>query len=156
MIVEATASDFNALIAGEGPRGLRLVPNSPIAPVAVLQMLGNLAASIRDQFAPAAWLIVDDGEVLGQCSVVRVPEHGDLHIGYGVADARQGRGHATRAVADLLAWAKADPRVAQVSAETGVDNLPSQRVLARNGFEQVGQRVDEEDGPVLIWQITTG
>ncbi|MGC1271608.1 MAG: GNAT family N-acetyltransferase [Croceibacterium sp.] len=156
MIVEATASDFDALIAGVGPRGLKLVPDSPIAPVAVLQMLANLAATIREQFSPAAWLIVDAGEVVGLCSVVRVPERGDMHIGYGVADARQGHGHATRAVADLVARAKADPRVAQVSAETGVDNLPSQQVLVRNGFEQTGRRIDEEDGPVFTWLIRTG
>lgn len=150
MLIEATASDFAALIAGRGPNNLRLVAD--IAPPDVLPMLGELAASIRPSFAPSAWLIVEDEAIVGLLSLI-APAGGDtIKIGYGVAPASQGRGVATRAVADLLDWAKADPRVAVVTAETAVDNLASQKVLSANGFIRTGGRVDPEDGPVIAWR----
>lgn len=83
-----------------------------------------------------------------------MPQDGTIHIGYGVAPTRQGQGIASRAVADLLAWAKTDPRVTAVTAETAVDNPASQRVLQRNGFLRTGERVDVEDGPVIMWRAT--
>lgn len=156
MIIEATAYDFAALLQGVAPRNLRLVPDSAIAPPEVLQMLADLAGTIRAGFAPAAWLIVEDGELVGLCSIARPPEGGEILIGYGVAPDRQGRGAATRAIADLLLWAGGDPRVALVSAETGVDNVASQLVLERNGFVRTGERLDDEDGPLICWQAVTG
>ena len=39
-----------------------------------------------------------------------------------------------------------------VNAETSIDNIASQRVLERNGFARVGERVDEEDGPLYCWR----
>ncbi|WP_439500484.1 GNAT family N-acetyltransferase [Aminobacter ciceronei] len=155
MIIEATAHDFAVLLRGAAPNDLRLVPDSAIAPPEVLQMLADLAGAIRTGFAPAAWLIVEDGELVGLCSVARPPEDGEVHIGYGVAASRQGRGAATRAIAELLTWAGADPRVGRVTAETGVDNLASQRVLERNDFVRIGERLDVEDGRLICWQAVT-
>ena len=51
------------------------------------------------------------------------------------------RGHATRAVAAMLEAARRDG-VRVVLAETIVDNIASQRVLERNGFERFGTRRD--------------
>ena len=150
MLIEATASDFAALIEGRRPRNLRLVAD--IAPPEVLAMLGDLAATIRASFAPAAWLVVEDDTVVGLLSLIRPPDEDAVTIGYGVAPASQGRGIATRAVTDLLAWAKADPRVGTVVAETALDNLASQKVLTANGFVRAGERVDPEDGPVIVWR----
>ncbi|MGF6176773.1 hypothetical protein ABIE33_005086 [Ensifer sp. 4252] len=56
-------------------------------------------------------MIVEGGEIVGLCSVVRVPDGGDLHIGYGVAPTRQGAGAATRAIASLWALAQDDARI---------------------------------------------
>jgi RimJ/RimL family protein N-acetyltransferase len=56
------------------------------------------------------------------------------------------------AVAALLDWAQADPRVTHVEAETGADNLPSQRVLERCGFARIGTRIDPQDGALVCWQ----
>ncbi len=150
MLIEAAASDFAALIAGRGPRNLRLVAD--IAPQDVLVMLADLAASIREGFAPSAWLVVEDDAVAGLLSLVRAPEDDTIAIGYGIAPTSQGRGVATRAVSDLLGWAKGDPRVGAVIAETAVDNLASQKVLSANGFIRTGERIDPEDGPVIVWR----
>jgi RimJ/RimL family protein N-acetyltransferase len=150
MLIEATASEFAALIRGHAPRNLRLVAD--IAPPEVLAMLSDLAASIRAKFAPSAWLIVEGEDIVGLLSLIRAPNSDTITIGYGVAPASRGRGVATRAVTDLLIWAKADPRVGTVEADTAVDNLASQKVLAANDFTRIGERVDPDDGPVITWR----
>lgn len=154
MIVELTADDFDALLRGSAPANTRLVSDSVIAPPEVLEMLAGIAAEIGAKFIPSAWMIVEAGEVVGLCSVIRAPENGEIHIGYGIAPSRERRGCATRAIGQLLEWARKDPRVTRLSAETGVENIASQRVLERNGFIRTGERIDPEDGPVICWQAS--
>ncbi|MBY3345332.1 GNAT family N-acetyltransferase [Rhizobium laguerreae] len=155
MIIELTSHDFEALLKDIAPRHLRLVQDSAIAPPEVLAMLNRLAADIGAEFSPSAWMIVEDDEIVGLCSVIKVAQDGRMHIGYGVAPTRQSRGCTTRAIGQLLEWARHDPRVALVSAETGVDNIASQRVLKRNGFIRIGERIDAEDGPLICWEAMT-
>jgi RimJ/RimL family protein N-acetyltransferase len=150
MILETTIDDYAALIAGDAPRDLALA-DTPIAPTGVLQMLAEVAAGVRQSFAPASWLIVEDDEVVGLCSITRPPENGAIDIGYGIAPSRQGRGIATRAVGDIVDWAMGEPRLTVITAETSVANAPSERVLMRNGFAKVGERVDEQDGLLNCW-----
>ncbi len=156
MIVAATAQDFAALIAGEPPLPWRLPQGSAIAPPEVLSMLGGLADTIRADFDPTAWLIIDDGAVVGLMSLVVPYAQRTIRIGYGVAPDFSGRGVATRAVAELLAWVRLDPRVDRVTAETSTSNIASQLVLTRNGFARIGTRFDEEDGDLIVWQALTG
>lgn len=151
MIIETNRQDYAALLSGHGPRTFTLA-DTPIASVEIMQMLADLDASVARTFSPASWLIVEEEEVVGLCSIIRPPDHGEIAIGYGIAPSRQGRGIASRAVGKIVAWARSDPQVRAVTAETAVANIASQRVLIRNGFVQVGERVDEEDGPLLCWR----
>jgi len=153
MLIEAADAHFAALIAGESPDGLAVAEGGVEAPE-VLAMLRALSAEVGESFHPNAWMIVEDGEVVGLTSLVRTPYVGDtVMIGYGVAASRRGRGVARRAVADLLAWARADHRVATVTAETSVRNAASQRVLEANGFARTGERTDEDDGELVCWSV---
>lgn len=156
MLIEAKTQDFAALLRGEAPAPYRLA-DSPPAPPEVLAMLARLADGVRLVFSPAAWMIVEDGEIVGLISPTQPLDASDrsLRIGYGVAPTRWGNGVATRAVADLATWARADDRVRALTAETSVENLASQAVLARNGFSVVGERVDDEDGPLILWRLET-
>jgi len=151
MLIEATDAHFATLIAGEAPDGLRVADGGVETPQ-MLAMLRGLSAEVGESFQPNAWMIVEDGEVVGLCSLVRPPYVGDtVMIGYGVAASRRRRGIAGRAVADLLAWARGDYRVTAVIAETSIHNVPSQRVLETNGFDRTGEREDEEDGALFCW-----
>ena len=153
MLIEATDAHFAALIAGRAPDGLAVAEGGVETPE-VLVMLRGLSAEVGESFQPNAWLIVEDGEVVGLTSLVRTPYVGDtVMIGYGVAASRRGRGIARRAVAELLAWARADWRVTTVTAETSIHNAASQRVLEANGFARTGQRTDEEDGELVCWAV---
>lgn len=154
MIVAATAQDYRALSAGLAPEGLVLA-DTAIAPAEVLAILADIAETVGRTFTPAAWLIVEQGEVVGSCSIMRVSAVGVIDIGYGVAPSRQGRGFGRQAVRDIVAWAERDPRVAAITADTAVGNLASQRVLLANGFGKTGERLDPEDGPLFCWQRAT-
>ncbi|WP_025560922.1 GNAT family N-acetyltransferase [Sphingomonas sp. UNC305MFCol5.2] len=150
MIIETNAADYAALLNERAPRGLALA-DTLIAPPEILQMLAGLAERIGADFAPASWLIVEEGEVVGLCSITRPPEGGSIDIGYGIAPSRQHRGIATRAIGAVVAWARAAPHVMAITAETAIDNLASQQVLARNGFVRNGERFDAEDGQLICW-----
>lgn len=154
MILETNGNDYAQLLLGQAPRDLRPA-DTDIAPPEVLSMLVDLARRVEIHFSPAAWLIVESGEAVGLCSVTKPPQNGVVEIGYGVAPSRQGRGSASRAVGEVVAWAKSDPRVEALSAETSTTNLASQAVLERNGFLRVGQRIDDEDGPLILWRCLT-
>lgn len=153
MILETTSEDYASLLRGCPPRSFDLA-DTPIAPPPVLQMLAEVAATVRETFTPASWLIIEANEVVGLCSVTRPPCNGVIDIGYGVAPSRQGRGFAGRAVADIVAWARQTVDVTALTAETSKSNERSQRVLARNGFVQVGERVDDEDGHLICWRCS--
>lgn len=154
MLIEAKTEAFAALLRGDAPAPYRLC-DSPLAPPEVLAMLAQLADRIGQTFRPSAWMIVEDGEIVGLISPTRPLDAADrsLRIGYGVAPTRWGKGIATRAVTDLAAWAREDDRVRALTAETSVDNPASQTVLARNGFRRVGEREDAEDGPLICWRL---
>jgi RimJ/RimL family protein N-acetyltransferase len=153
MLIETTDAHFAALIAGRAPAGLAVAEGGVEAPE-VLAMLRGLSATVAEEFTPNAWMMVENGEVAGLCSLVRIPYvGGTVMIGYGVAESRRRRGIARRAVADLLDWARADHRVSVVTAETSIHNVPSQRVLEANGFARTGERTDEEDGELFCWRV---
>lgn len=155
MLAEALETHFAQLIAGKMALPLRLAPGGIDTPD-VIEMLGELAHNIGAGFRPASWLMIERGEVAGLLSIVQPPTaDGMIEIGYGVAKSRRQRGIATRAVAELLRWANADPRVNAVTAETSVGNPVSQRVLTANGFTRVGSRTDAEEGDLICWRITT-
>lgn len=151
MIIETIAADYAALLNDHAPRDFALA-DTPIAPREILDMLAGLAERIRADFATASWLIVEDGEVAGLCSITRPPEHGVIDIGYGIAPSRRRRGIATRAIGEIVAWARAAAHVSAITAETAIDNFASQQVLARNGFVRTGERFDMEDGQLICWR----
>ena len=97
--------------------------------------------------------MVTDGEAVGLCSYKAPPDaQGVVEIGYGVANERRRRGHATDAVARLVEAARGDERVRALTSETALANVPSQRVLEANGFVQTGRGMDD-DGETIVWRL---
>ena len=155
MLVEADDGDFEALLGGRARASFALEEGN-VASAEELIMLRALAGSIAQVFTPVGWLMVEQGEVAGLCSVVRVDAaERAIEIGYGVAASCRGRGIAGRAIADIVRWARADARVDAVTADTSVTNPGSQRVLERAGFARVGTRTDPEDGEMICWRVAT-
>ena len=146
-------ADF-AWLMGEGaaPADAPELPEGRIAPDAVMGLLRGLAASVGSVLdGEVAWLMIVGGEAVGLISITKVADPERPEIGFGVAPARQRRGHATAAVTALIKLAS--PRFAGFIAESAVDNDGSKAALARNGFTVRAERIDPEDGPVLCWAI---
>jgi RimJ/RimL family protein N-acetyltransferase len=136
-----------------GDHRLRLPPGGVDTPE-ILVMLRGMARRVLAVHGTGQWLMVEGDEVVGLCGYKwPASEHGTVEIGYGVAPAHRRHGHATRAVAALLAEAARDPKVQTIVAETAVGNLPSQRVLEANGFARTGARMTQEDGEVVCWRF---
>ena len=117
MIVEANREDFSSLCLGHAPRHFKNA-DTPIAPVDVLQMLSDVADEVWKSFSPASWLIIEDNECVGVCSVKGPPQDGVIDIGYGIAPSRRRRGAAGRAVGEIVSWARSSPDVSAIIAET--------------------------------------
>ncbi len=151
-LLAADCDQFERLLSGRQPAAGITLSETPIADGDVLAMLAALAAEIGAIFTPSAWWIISGTELVGLLSITGLMEGGVIQIGYGIAPCSQGRGCANAAIGALVVWAKGDARVRAIYAETGIDNIASQRVLANNGFVQTGQRLDDEDGEVFCWR----
>jgi [ribosomal protein S5]-alanine N-acetyltransferase len=82
-------------------------------------------------------------------------------IGYWIDGARNGRGLGTGAVAEIVTYAFGELDLHRVEAATLVDNVSSQRVLEKNGFEQVGLargylRINDDWRDFLLFQRLAG
>ena len=115
---------------------------------------------LADQ-ALAPWLgyyivsrIDDQDTLVGTAGYKGPPDlRGVVEIGYSIVPAYHGMGIGTAAVEMLVVQALADIRVQRVTAETPLDFLASRRLLQKCGFQQVGQRIDREDGELALYEI---
>jgi len=63
-------------------------------------------------------------------------------VGYGLVPHSWGHGYATEALGALIEFCRTRPDVRSLAADTGHDNLASQRVLTKCGFRRVSQDRD--------------
>jgi len=77
---------------------------------------------------------------------------GVVEIAYGVVPDYQGKGYATEAAQALVAYAFSSGKVRVVRAHTFAKSNASTRVLAKCGFQYIGEVIDPEDGMVWRWE----
>jgi RimJ/RimL family protein N-acetyltransferase len=112
------------------------LPDSIDAVAMLFAAHGVMQGAIND--SPAWWIhqILVDGVVVGDIGFHGPPTPElAVEIGYSVVPAWRGRGIATRACALIVQQAWHDGAFAVV-AETDADNVASQAVLLRNGFQR--------------------
>jgi RimJ/RimL family protein N-acetyltransferase len=114
---------------------------------------------LRSARGPDPWVfgfaVIHDEDqcVIGAASFKGPPDDdGVVEIAYGIVPAYQGQGYATEAATALIAFAVERVDVCTIRAHTTPDNNPSMRVLAKSGFQLVGDVIDEEDGLVSRWE----
>ncbi len=85
-------------------------------------------------------MVDEQGAVVGRVNLNNIVRGAaqSASLGYWLARASGGRGVATAAVHDITRLAFAELGLHRIQADTLVDNVPSQRVLARNGFVRIG------------------
>ena len=81
-----------------------------------------------------------DGHVIGDAGFMGPPDAtGAVSVGCAIIDDARGQGYATEALAALLGWAREQPGLTCVLADTTRANVASQRLLERVGMHPVGQ-----------------
>jgi [ribosomal protein S5]-alanine N-acetyltransferase len=118
-----------------------LAPFEPVHPPAFFTADGQrlrLQRQLERDTHPFS--ILDDGAIAGTINLFGIVPEGLQSgvIGYWVDRARNRRGLATGAVAEVLAYAFGELELHRIEAATLADNVPSQRVLEKNRFERIG------------------
>ena len=122
-----------------------LEPWEPVRPDSYFTVAGQREAIDQSLQQKAAGLaepcvILEDGVVVGRITlnnIVRGPFQ-SASMGYWLDQQATGRGLATMAAGELVELAFGDLGLHRVEAGTLPNNLASQAVLKRNGFEQFG------------------
>jgi GNAT superfamily N-acetyltransferase len=83
------------------------------------------------------WLVVVDGEVVGECGWHGPPDDdGTLDLSYGLAPRYRRAGLGTEAVAVLVVWSERQADVRRLAADVQLGNEASRRLLRRLGFDE--------------------
>jgi RimJ/RimL family protein N-acetyltransferase len=103
-----------------------------------------------------SYLVIEraSGATVGGCAFKGPPDaNGTVEVAYGIDEAHRCRGFATEATAGLVQFAIASGLVRLICAHTRPDNIASTRVLAKCGFQHIGEVMDPEDGLVDRWEL---
>ena len=137
-----------------------LAPFEPVRPPEFFTAGGQRERLQRQLDAEThPFAILDDGEIAGTINLFNIVRESlqSGTIGYWVDHRRNGRGLATGAVGQIVDYAFEDLDLHRVEAATLVDNVTSQRVLEKNGFERIGLarrflRIDDEWRDFFLFQ----
>ncbi|MCF0060524.1 GNAT family N-acetyltransferase [Dyadobacter chenwenxiniae] len=66
-------------------------------------------------------------------------EKKEAEIGYMIYENQQGKGYATEALQAMANWAFTHEEVETVVVQTAADNIPSRKILDKNGFVLAGE-----------------
>jgi [ribosomal protein S5]-alanine N-acetyltransferase len=85
-------------------------------------------------------ILDEDGGIAGRITLTGIERgpYQNARVGYWVGQSGNGRGLASSALAEVLGLAFGELGLHRVEAAALVDNLRSQAVLARNGFNRIG------------------
>lgn len=99
-----------------------------------------------------AYVVIEHDAAVGTCAFKGKPKDGVVEIAYATLSEFEGRGIATRMTTELVRTARnSDPEV-RIIAQTLPEDNASTRVLAKNGFVQVREAMDDEVGRVWEWE----
>ena len=99
-----------------------------------------------------AYLAVDHGVCVGTCAFKSPPREGVVEIAYHTFPGHEGKGVATSMAALLTAKGRAVDGIT-VTARTLPEESASTTILAKLGFDNVGEVEDPEDGTVWEWRL---
>lgn len=122
-----------------------LAPWQPIRPPEFITHAGQRTAIdklLDDQKRglAVARVILDGDRIVGQVTLSNIVRGAfqSCNVGYWISSADNGRGHASAAVGETAQLAFSELGLHRIEAGTLPHNIPSRRVLERNGFERFG------------------
>ena len=117
--------------------------------VAYSEMLEGCLQHMDEWEWYAMWNIeLINGTRVGDLNFKGLDENGVTEIGYVIWGEYQNQGYATEAVKAVTEWALQKNNVTAIEAETDVNNIISQKVLAKCGF--IANGVVGEEGPRFV------
>ena len=91
--------------------------------------------------------------VVGSAGFHNLPdENGMIEIGFGVDPAFQNKGYGQQILHGMWNWVVKDARVKTLRYTVSPDNLVSQHIIKKLGFNLVGEQIDYEDGLEEIYE----
>lgn len=96
---------------------------------------------IRDsQNKELKWIIEskEDGEFVGLLTIGDIPSVSPFSLSYRIKSTYWNKGIATEAVARLLRFVFDEMKVSNVAGTVHINNIPSQKVLEKTGFQKTG------------------
>ncbi|HEX4959154.1 MAG TPA: GNAT family N-acetyltransferase [Lacibacter sp.] len=105
-------------------------------------ILPNVADSTKNYLYSTLWTAILKAEpvIVGDLCIIGEPNAEDeIEIGYGTYDAFRGKGYMTEIVSGIIAWAKTQPQVRSITANTEKTNAASYKVLQKNQFVKSGE-----------------
>jgi RimJ/RimL family protein N-acetyltransferase len=103
-------------------------------------------------------VVVAEGRMIGHAGYHGPPgvnannDETAVEIGYVIEPPFRGQGHATAAAAELMRLAE-DRGVRHYIASVSPNNDPSLAIVRKLGFVQTGERMDDEDGLELVFEL---
>jgi RimJ/RimL family protein N-acetyltransferase len=79
-------------------------------------------------------------------------EHGEAETGYMIDQQQHNKGYATEALQLLTNWAFTHEKVKTIIVHTYADNLPSRKILTKNGFREIGT----DDQGLMTFRLEKG
>ena len=117
--------------------------------VAYSEMLEGCLQHMDEWEWYAMWNIeLINGTRVGDLNFKGLDENGVTEIGYVILEEYQDQGYATEAMKAVTEWALQKNNVTAIEAETDVNNIISQKVLAKCGF--IANGVVGEEGPRFV------
>jgi ribosomal-protein-alanine N-acetyltransferase len=123
--------------------------------------LGLRLRQMREDARFRTWCphaVVLGGQMIGHAGYHGPPGINSTHnpaaveFGYTIFPPYRGRGYATQAARMLMDLAE-ERGIRHFVLSVGPDNEPSLAIVRKLGFEQTGERMDEEDGRELVFEL---
>jgi RimJ/RimL family protein N-acetyltransferase len=100
-------------------------------------------------------VLKDDPIIIASAGFHDAPNSdGMIEIGFGVDRNYQGKGYGQEILHGMWTWVVSDPLVKTLRYTVSPDNLISQHIIIKLGFEYKGQQMDEMDGPEDIYELS--
>lgn len=99
------------------------------------------------------WVILNETKsVIGDIGFKGLPDDsGAVEVGYFINGEYREKGYASEALKAICEWAFSHESIHIIKAVTDQDNIPSQRVLEKNGFEMI-----KHEYPFYIYEKLNG
>jgi RimJ/RimL family protein N-acetyltransferase len=141
-----------ALVQGHRPAGVNWPDDYPTdSTLVAASMLYAAEAEGRPLGCWTVYQIVrrSDGRVVGGCGFVSggPDPRGHVQVAFSVPDSERGQGYAAEAMQALVAWARRQPGVTRVLAETASTNAAAVTV-----YEAAGMRRAGSDGGLVFFE----